>query len=71
MATTLKPSAVREEFRDATTGWGADSLDDLEARNLLLVELFTALGGFTAAEQKISDAIAARATKLRTELNRA
>ncbi len=65
---SLKPNTVRTEFTDATTGWGADGLADLQARRQLLSELFTSLGGFTAAEQKISDAIAARIATLDAQL---
>lgn len=67
----LKPNSRRAEFDELTTGWGADSLVDLRARQQLLGELFTSLGGFTAAEQKISDAIAARANTLAAAIDQA
>lgn len=67
----LRPDQRRPEFDDLTAGWGSDALADLRARQQLLGELFTSLGGFTAAEQKISDAIAARANTLAAAIDQA
>jgi hypothetical protein len=57
---SLKPTQRRKEFDELVTGWGADKLDDLVARCELLGELFTTLGGWTDAEQKIVTAMRRR-----------
>lgn len=60
----LKPNQTRSEFDEITQGWGADELEDLFARCELLVEYFRCLGGFTAAELKIANAMQKRLEEL-------
>lgn len=60
MGALIKPGQRRYEFDEAAQGWGADTLEDLKARAELLDELWTRLSGFTSAELKVRNAIAAR-----------
>lgn len=60
----LKPNKTREDFDLITQGWGSDSLVDLHARCELLVEYYRKLGGYTAAELKIANAMEKRLREL-------
>lgn len=60
----LKPTKTRQGFDEITQGWGADSVEDLTARCELLVEHYRELGGYTAAELKIANAMERRLKEL-------
>lgn len=60
----LTPNQRRPEFDELTQGWGSDSAVDLAARCDLLGELFTKLGGWTDAEQKVATAMGKRLGEL-------
>lgn len=60
----MKPNQRRPEFDEITQGWGADGVADLTARCELLVEHYRELGGYTAAELKIANAMQRRLEEL-------
>jgi hypothetical protein len=47
-----------------TEGWGSDGLADLTARAELMVEYYRKLGGYTAAELKVANALEKRLREL-------
>jgi hypothetical protein len=60
----MRPHQRRPEFDEITTGWGSDELPDLTARCELMVEYYRKLGGYTAAELKIANAMERRLREL-------
>ncbi len=64
MNTPLKPHQRRPEFEEITQGWGADGVADLTARCELMVEYYRKLGGYTAAELKVANAMERRLREL-------
>lgn len=60
----MRPHQRREEFDLITIGWGSDNLEDLTARAELMVEYYRKLGGYTAAELKVANAIEKRIREL-------
>jgi hypothetical protein len=60
----LRPTKTRQGFDEITQGWGSDGVEDLTARCELLVEHYRELGGYTAAELKIANAMERRLKEL-------
>lgn len=60
----MKPNQRRAEFDMIADGWGGDGLADLLARCELMVEYYRKLGGYTAAELKIANAMEKRLREL-------
>jgi hypothetical protein len=60
----MRPHQRRHEFDMIADGWGSDELEDLTARCELLVEYYRCLGGYTAAELKIANAMERRLREL-------
>jgi hypothetical protein len=60
----MKPNQRRPEFDMICDGWGSDGLADLTARAELMVEYYRKLGGYTAAELKVANALERRLREL-------
>lgn len=60
-----RPPPRREEFDLITMGWGADNVDDLEARIQLAEEFDIIQGGLQFAESKVLNAMCVRLRNLK------